>query len=229
MVVKGNQVILSLVAIVLGFLLAFSYRYTKNEEEPVARNDREWARNIELHEQLVAIEERNNELQQELLEKQQQIFALESELAGEAERFEERARKLETLRIYLGKVSVKGEGIVVSLDDAEYQPEAGDINQFLVHEHHVLEVVNELYAAGAEAVAINGKRLTAQSYIVCNGPVIVVDGESFPAPFVITAIGKADVLEKALLIQGGIRDQLVNDNIIVKIEKKNEISIAPIF
>lgn len=226
---KANRVVLALVALVLGFLIVFSYRYTKSEEEPIARTNREWERNIELHEQLVEIEERNNKLQQELLEKQQRIIALEAELASEAEMFEEQTQELETLRKFLGKVPVQGEGIVVSLDDGEYNPGAGDIDQFLVHEHHVLGVVNELFIAGAEAVAINGKRLTAQSFIVCNGPVISVDGENFPAPFVISAIGKADVLEKALLIQGGIRDQLVNDNIVVKIEKKNDITMDPIF
>jgi len=227
--VKANRVILSLVALVIGFLIVFSYRHTISEEEPATRNDREWARNIELHERLVEIEERNNELQRELIEKQRQIIALEFEIASEEEIFEEQARELETLRKYLGKVPVRGEGIIVSLDDSEYDPGAGDINQFLVHEHHVLGVVNELFTAGAEAVAINGKRLTARSYIVCNGPVINVDGENFPAPFVIAAIGKAEVLEKALLIQGGIRDQLVEDNIVVIIEKKNEIIIDPVF
>ena len=91
-----------------------------------------------------------------------------------------------------------------------------------MHEHHVLKVVNELYISGAEAVSVNGKRLTANSYIVCTGPVITVDGEQFPAPFTISAIGDPDTLEKALNIQGGIKDQLVSDNIVVKIEKRTD-------
>lgn len=227
--VRANRVILSLVAVCLGFLITFSYQYTKKEDEPEKWNNREWERNLELHNQLVEIEERNRNLQKELLEKQQQIIDLETEMTAEQEKLEKQTQELDMLRKFLGKVAVKGEGIVVSLNDSEYNPEIGDINQFLVHEHHVLRVVNELYISGAEAIAINGKRLTANSYIVCNGPVISVDGESFPAPFVISAIGKADVLEKTLTIQGGVRDQLVNDNIVVKIEKKSEINLDPVF
>lgn len=225
--VKANRVILSLVFLFLGFLVAFSYQITKKEQEEMM-TDMEWERNIKLREELNKLEEHNLELQNKLFEKQKEILAIEKAMAEEEGLLALYISDIENLRLMLGKVKVQGTGIKVTLDDGEYDPLSGDINQFLVHEHHVFKVINELYISGAEAVAIGGKRLTKNSYIVCNGPVITVDGEQFPAPFVITAIGEPEVLEKALNIQGGVIDQLVNDNIVVKVEKSAKIEMDPI-
>jgi uncharacterized protein YlxW (UPF0749 family) len=130
--------------------------------------------------------------------------------------------------MFLGNVKVIGKGVKVTLDDGAFDSKIENANNYLVHEFHVFKVVNELYVSGASAVAINGQRLSSHSYIVCNGPVITVDGKPHPAPFVITAIGDPDVLSKALDIAGGIKDQLVNDHIVFSLEKENEIVLAPI-
>jgi uncharacterized protein YlxW (UPF0749 family) len=130
--------------------------------------------------------------------------------------------------MFLGKVKVKGQGVSVQLSDGAYDPHEDNINNYLVPEHHVFKVVNELYISGASAIAINGQRLTSHSYIICNGPVITVDGIQHPAPFVITAIGDPEVLTAALNLTGGVKDQLVNDNIVFTLEEKSEIILNPI-
>ena len=66
-----------------------------------------------------------------------------------------------------------------------------------------------LRISGAQGVSINGQRITANSYIKCTGPVITIDGKTFPAPFVIEAIGEADVLAAALHLKGGVIDGLI--------------------
>lgn len=228
MKLKKNRIVFALVFLVLGFMISFSYQLTKNNENQVTINDREWERNIQLRNQLNDLEEKNTRLQEELFEKQKTLFELEESIVEDEKLLAHLAEEVEELRMVLGKVAVQGEGIEVTLDDGTFDPKAGDINSFLVHEHHVLNVVNELYISGAEAVAINGKRLTSNSYIECTGPVITVDGEQFPAPFVISAIGDADTLVKAINIQGGVKDQLVNDNIVFKLEKKDKIVMKTI-
>jgi uncharacterized protein YlxW (UPF0749 family) len=226
--VKTNRIILALVFLVLGFMVAFSFQMTNKEEQQFAMSDREWERNIKLHNELIAIEKKNIDLQVELSKKQQKLLEIEGNIAEDEENLDTLAKEAENLRMILGKVKVQGEGIAVSLADGKYNPENGNVNNYLVHEHQVLSVVNELYISGAEAVAINGKRLTSNSYIVCTGPVITVDGEQFPAPFVISAIGDSNTLEQALNIQGGVKEQLVNNNVIVKIEKLNHVVMDPI-
>lgn len=182
---------------------------------------------MDLRKQLVGYQDRNRDLQKELLDKQDKVRQMEKKLSQEEQTFSDLAENAEKYRMFLGKIKVEGPGVVVSLEDGEFTAE-GNVNDYLVHEHHVFKVINELFISGASAVAVNGQRLKHDSYIVCTGPVITVDGNPFPAPFNITAIGDADVMSSSLTLNGGIRDQLVNDNITFTLEKKKEIVLEPV-
>lgn len=177
---------------------------------------------------MIEQEEKNNELYKELKGTQRKLVQLEKDLSNEAETYYNLAEDAEKYRIYLGKVAVKGEGIQITLEDGEYNPKEDNVSNYLVHEHHVFKVINELYISGAQAISINGQRLSHNSYILCNGPVIEVDGYQHPAPFVITAIGDSDVLEGAININGGVKDLLVNDNVRFTLEKKRTIQMDPL-
>jgi uncharacterized protein YlxW (UPF0749 family) len=227
--VKGRNVILTLVTLVLGFILAFSYSHTRQAKHQGVISNSQWEKEDSLRTQLIRHQEKTRQLQSELFQKQEQVREMEQELSKEEQIFFNLAEDAEKYRMYLGKVKVKGKGVEVTLADGDYRPEEENVNNYLVHEHHVFKVVNELYIAGASAVAINGQRLTHNSYIICDGPVITVDGYQHPAPFVISAIGDPDVLASALNITGGVKDQLVNDNIVFTLEKKNEIILEPIY
>ncbi|MBN8199494.1 DUF881 domain-containing protein [Bacillus sp. NTK034] len=228
MKVKGNHVIFSLVFLVLGYMMAFSYHLTQREEEKPALSGKQWERDLELRNQLVELEEKNRALQKELNTKQENVLDIEKELSQEAQVYFNLAEDAEKYRMHLGKVKVKGSGVEVTLADGDYDPDEDNINNYIVHEHHVFKVINELYISGASAVAINGQRLSHSSYIVCNGPVIEVDGYQHPAPFVITAIGDAEVLSSALNLTGGVKDTLVDENIQFTLEKKGEIIMEPL-
>ena len=66
----------------------------------------------------------------------------------------------------------KDKELKLRYDDGEYDPSVANPNDYIVHESHIFKVINELKISGAEAIAINGQRLKANSYISCNGPVI---------------------------------------------------------
>lgn len=227
--IKSKQVILSLVCLVLGFILAFSYSLANSkQDEGSNRTDGQLKQEEALRDQLLDFQRKNNELQEDLFEKQEKVVTMEKSFSKEKQIYFNLAEDAERYRMYLGKTKVKGPGLKVTLSDADYNPEEENINNYIVHEHHVFKVINELYIAGASAVAINGQRLKHNSYVLCNGPVIQVDGVDYPAPFEITAIGDADVLNSALNINGGVKDQLLNENIVVSMEKENEIALGPL-
>lgn len=225
---KGRYVVLSLVLLVIGFMISFSYHLTQQQKESIKITTSQWERDMKLRNELVELEEKNRKLQKELFAKQKKVMDMEKKLAEEQQAYYDMAEEAERYRIFLGKVKVKGPGVTVTLKDGHYNPSEENVNNYLVHERHVFMVVNELYAAGAEAVAVNGQRLSHRSYIVCNGPVIEIDGNQHPAPFEIAAIGDPKVLSAALELQGGIKDMLVSENIEVKIETKNEIVFNPL-
>ncbi|WP_409305336.1 DUF881 domain-containing protein [Peribacillus sp. SCS-155] len=228
MKVRGRHVVLSLVCLVLGFITAYSYNLTKKQYGHAGQSEQVWNRDYQLRQQMIQQEERNRELQEELLNKQEQVASIEKELTGNAKVFFNLAEDAEKYRLYLGKVKVKGKGLKVTLQDGSVSDKSANPNDYLVHEQHVLSVVNELYISGAEAVAINGQRLSHSSYIVCDGPVITVDGTPYPAPFVISAIGEPETLEAAFDITGGLKERLIQENISVKLEKVDSIVLDPV-
>ena len=208
-------------------MISFSYQNTKKDDGQEI-SESQFERDLDLRNELIEQEEKNNELYKELKGTQRKLVQLEKDLSNEAETYYNLAEDAEKYRIYLGKVAVKGEGIQITLEYGEYNPKEENVSNYLVHEHHVFKVINELYISGAQAISINGQRLSHNSYILCNGPVIEVDGYQHPAPFVITAIGDSDVLEGAININGGVKDLLVNDNVRFTLEKKRTIQMEPL-
>ncbi|MFC0558697.1 DUF881 domain-containing protein [Halalkalibacter alkalisediminis] len=230
--VKGKHVILSFVLLVTGFILALSYEITNERSSTLMPGyERQWEIEDELRNQVIMEQTTNRNLQEDLRLFQAEVRELENSLASIDKEQEAKAQNLlediERLRKLVGQVQVEGPGIEISLEDADYVPDGDNPNNYIVHEFHIQRVVHELFVAGAEAIAINGFRLSHQSYIQCTGPVIRVDGNTSSAPFVITAIGDSDHLESALTLPGGVHYQLVNDEISVRIQKKNTVTLEP--
>nr|MDH3083952.1 DUF881 domain-containing protein [Bacillus subtilis] len=130
--------------------------------------------------------------------------------------------------MYIGEVGVQGEGVEVTLEDASYIPEGENVNSYIVHESHIFQVVNELYISGAATVAVNGQRLTHDSYIKCNGPVVTVDGVNIPLRLRYPLLEIQMSSHPSLNIAGGLIDQLSMDHISVSAEKEKNVQMKPI-
>ena len=115
--------------------------------------------------------------------------ALAGSTAGSALAARVRAEELAS-----GAVAVTGPGLRVSLDDAK-QTSGSSRNRVL--DRDLQAVVNALWASGAEAIAINGERLTMQSAIRQAGDAILVDFSPLSPPYVVEAIGDPVPLETA--------------------------------
>ena len=119
-------------------------------------------------------------------------------------------KKLERYRIEAGLVPVSGPGVEVTLNDSNAALQPGqNPNLYVLHDEDVLRVLNELRAAGAEVLAINGERVLSTSEVRCIGPAILVNKTMRKtAPFVITAIGDPKTLTNSLKMPGGVVDTL---------------------
>ncbi len=93
--------------------------------------------------------------------------------------------RLEALAVADGTVAVRGPGVVLTLDDG---PDVGRTGSQVV-DADLLAAVNGLWQAGAEAIAVNGHRLTSRTAIRGAGQAITVDYRSLTRPYVIEAIG----------------------------------------
>lgn len=221
--VNRGKIILSVVSLTLGFILAFSFSVSQKRNQEVAVNSATFGQTESVRQELIEQKERNKELSEELRDVQETIREYEQQAGSNTSSLDELVKEAEALRLLTGEVSVKGEGYRVQLEDGEYDPDQVNPNDYIVHEGHVFMVINELKIAGAEAVSVNGKRIHETSYIRCTGPVITVDGETFPAPFVIEAIGNSSTLSEAVELSGGILDQLKGQQIRIQTEKVSEL------
>jgi uncharacterized protein YlxW (UPF0749 family) len=216
------------VCIVTGFIIGFSYNLSKEKRESGVVTTTEYAQENDYRQQLISQQERNKNLLEELNGLKGKIRTYEKDLASDEKQYGDMLEKANELRLLLGHLPAKGQGIKIQLEDGEYDPLQTNPNDYIIHESHLFMLINELKIAGAEALSINGQRLTATSYIVCNGPVITVDGKQYPAPFVVEAIGNTTTLINAVEIPGGVMDQLLNDQINVTIEGKDHIVLNTI-
>jgi uncharacterized protein YlxW (UPF0749 family) len=98
---------------------------------------------------------------------------------------------------------VSGPGMQITLDDAARESGAGlpagaRPDDLVIHQSDVQGVVNALWAAGAEGVAIMGRRLIATSAVRCVGNTLLLQGRTYSPPFVVTAVGDAAAMRSRL-------------------------------
>jgi uncharacterized protein YlxW (UPF0749 family) len=214
--VRNWQVSIALVCILLGIFLVAQLR-TQQAKGPASLG------------RLDALSElyKHSEEQRELLELE--VAKLREQLTEQEKATESAvAEELQKLRILSGLTSLSGPGIVLTLDDSKLKGnEDAPADMYLIHYEDLLLVVNELFAAGAEAVSINGQRIITTSEIRCAGPTILVNSTRVTPPFEILAIGDAQTLQSSLEMRGGVLEPMRPWGIQISITQKDQITVPP--
>jgi uncharacterized protein YlxW (UPF0749 family) len=159
------------------------------------------------------IGERKTEVSEEtrrVADLQAQIDGTTAAEAGSDGRIAEQQTRADSVRTAAGQTAVHGPGIRVVLDDAPRRPGGGlpagaRPDDVVVHQQDVQAVVNALWAGGAEAMAIMGLRVISTSAVRCVGNTLLLHGQVFSPPFVITAIGNAARMRATLEADPGVR------------------------
>lgn len=208
----------ALVCVVLGFMLSTQFKVQKQ----VAKNVTSMGRAQELASQLQAAEHERDRLMIEADDLRSQVLSL----AKNQVEFQDLAQQLELAQLYAGLIPVSGRGVTITLNDSTRPITPGENpNALIIHDEDVLKTVNELAASGAEAISINGQRLTARSEIRCTGPTITINGVRTAPPIVITAVGDPDALESSLTMRGGVFENLKLYGIIASVKKENMVTV----
>ena len=109
---------------------------------------------------------------------------------------EEARKRSDALGILAGTVAAQGPGVVLTITDPDHRLAAEDL----------LDAVEELRAAGAEAVQVGGVRIGLDSSFTAADTGIAVDGVAVTVPYTILAIGDPPTLATAMGIPGGVAD-----------------------
>ena len=178
-----------------------------------------------LRDNVLKEQENNKKLSNELQSKLDELENLRKTTASNSEEAQALETQLTELNRLLGYTDVKGKGLVITLQDADASSN-GYTNDNLVHDLDLVDIVNELFNAGAEAVSINDQRITTSTAINCNGNVVRINNEKVSVPFVIKAIGSPEGLYGTMTRPGGYLSLMENGKIKIKVEKKEELTVS---
>lgn len=207
---KQGRIAIAAVSMIVGVMLVTQYKMTQT----IAEGNVNLQRSGELALKI-------NSLQEERAGLRKQIATMKEE--GSLEGIKEENRVL-SLRASL--VDVEGPGVVLTITDSKTPVKDGENpNLYLIHDEDMLRIVNELRAAGAEAISINDQRLIGTSEIRCSGPTNTVNGKIFAPPFIIKAIGDTKTLHSSLTMRGGVVESLKYWGIEVKIQDEAHITV----
>lgn len=204
------QLIVALLLFGLGFGLAVQVA-SNNDSDSVLRG----ARQEDLVRILDELDNRTERLEDEKqgLEKQREELENSSDQAEEARK--QTIEKERQLGVLAGTVAAQGPGITMTIEDTKGTVEADML----------LDAVQELRAAGAEAIQVNGVRVVASTYLTDSGDGIAVDGNKITAPYRFKVIGKPQDLEPALNIPGGVVQTLEKEQATVTVERSSKIVV----
>ena len=185
---RALSAVTAITLVALGFLLVVAYRQTAADAPARSR----------AHETLIRqVQDRRTEttdLQNQADRLREEVAALrQRELGGET------VARLTTLEAATGLAPVRGDGARVTLGDGPVtiNPVTGERQtQGQVKDTDLQQAANALWASGAEAVAVNGMRLTATSTIRQAGEAILVDFRPVTSPYDVVAIGPEDLAGK---------------------------------
>ena len=199
------------VCAIIGFILAVQFRQVRDSQATVPNQRLE-----EISGRLIQVEEERDELANRL-----EILQRETNSAANQELISE-------LKIQACVTALQGEGIVVKLDDSTRVAKSGENpNLYLIHDDDLLRVINELKAAGAEAISINGQRLIATSEIRCAGPTLSVNNVRSAPPYEIRAVGDKKSLENSITMRGGVAETLKVWGIQLEVTPADDVYIPP--
>ncbi|MDR7484873.1 MAG: DUF881 domain-containing protein [Armatimonadota bacterium] len=137
-------------------------------------------------------------------------------------------RELQEMRTLVGLTALEGPGVVVELNDSTRPPTPGeDPNKTILHYTDIAAVVAELWAAGAEAVALNGERVISSTGITCVGTTILCNTKRMAPPYVIKAIGDPEALARYLRRPGGALELLAAFDFPVRLVPSSRVDVPP--
>jgi uncharacterized protein YlxW (UPF0749 family) len=158
----------------------------------------ETARPADLLVLLDSLQQREAALNTEVAELQRTLSSLQASGSSDQAAIENAQARLAALSILIGTVAATGPGVTVTIDDAArgVSPET------------MLDVINELRAAGAEAMQVGDIRVGVDTWVVGAPGALTIDGKTLSPPYSVLAIGDPPTLAAAMNIPGGAIDSV---------------------
>ena len=212
------SVTLGIITVVLVTSIFIQFR-TVNESKEL---NLDTLRDDEMKTQIASYKSKYEETMEQYTANQNKIQEYNTAMSENAETTEIVDKELNQAKTLLGLTDVKGSGVIVTLTDTEealYTYTADDL----------LQLINELKYAGAEAISINDNRIINLTDIaMISDNLIVMNGGNtrISSPYVVKAIGDQKYLTSTLSMKNsGYIDQMEANGMKIELEQKDNIEI----
>ena len=219
-----NSIALLMVSILLGIVIGLQVR-TVSKNNSIKTKDGE-LRSRELATELKkSIEERDRQ-RKEIEDLNNLILAYENKYKENDDKTSILYDEIEKYKKLACMTNVSGKGIIITINNPKGIEDSGssiDNNPEII-----LRLISVLNSAGAEAISINGQRITAYTEVELAQRVLEINGVSVSSPIIIKAIGDKDTIIPAINIKTGVMDSLRNYGFEAIVKEDDNVSIEKI-
>ena len=209
--IHGWHIYLTVTFVLLGILIS-----TQIQTQHRLMSDLSMQSTSDLSIMLKNLTDKRWQLSEAIDEAEDNLITYQNDYQNDAELIDRINNELSRLQLINGTAKVHGSGIQITVSGNML---ASDL----------IVILNELWAAGAEAIAVNDYRITATTGInyvdAQNKTYLTCDGAIVQDPIKIRAIGNSKIIEKSLTMPGGIADNLSLYQVYLHITLQDDITL----
>ncbi len=218
---KQVSIALAIICFLLSMGIAMQVKSVTNAGTVVARTQAENA----LRDSVLKWKENYDQAVKKLSYKEAELEKIRAQAVNNDDSSKELNKTLEDNNKILGLTELNGKGVIIQAKDADSSKVKGFSSQYIVHDGDLVNLVNALRNAGAEAISINGERIINTTAITCSGNIVLINGEKVGSPFIINAIGNPESLYGSMIIPDGYYDRMKKEGVDMKIDKASNVSV----
>lgn len=220
---RKNIWFIGIISVILGVVIAMQFRAVQTEyfegSNPLLRSQ-------ELNKAYQEAMDQRSALQTQVEALESQLYEIEQSASADNVLIKNLSEQLERYKMVGGFLDVQGPGIQIVVDNpVEQASSTSELS--LVYDYELLNTtVNELKAAGAEAIEINGQRIIGITEVRAAGNAVMINTVATYPPFTIKAIGNKETLDGAVNQIFGVVSYIRTKGYFVEVKKLDLIEIV---
>lgn len=219
---KKDSLWIGFACIVLGVFIAFQMKFVQgtylNGSSPTQKT-------TEILNELSAVKAEKETLIEEIERLEDQLDKIQNSASEESAVVKNLTDELNRFKAFSGMTKVNGTGIIVTIDNPPSDINATLDKNIALDYKMILDLINELNSAGAEAISINEQRMVNNTEVRLAGSQVNVNTLPITPPFVIKAIGSSETLDSAIHIRFGIVQLLQEAGYYVEVKQVENLEI----
>ena len=223
---KQIAITLGIMCFILTVAICIQLKTIENTTTTISQSLKETG----IRDEVLRWKERYDNVYEELNQSLKELEEVRKQATQNDTKSSAKQEEIKNNNMLLGLSEVKGEGLQIVIADnntgtLKNESEALDLSSQVVHYDDLIEVINALNNAGAEAISINGQRIIQTTAITCEGNVIKINGQKVSSPFTIKAIGSQGLLYGSLTMIGGYLYILDEAGVFVETTQMDNLTV----